>query len=117
MPVADSEELPEHGRGRPPHRVPVQLEERDRSIAALEGPQLLPEHIVTQELGQRNPQDRLDLPGIGAQLAGLVDDGHEGVDQRRAADRHEPVELTDAAGVGGVETDLLPSLPDRSVPG
>ena len=57
--------MAEHGRGRSPDRVAHELEEVDRPVERRDTPPLLPEHLVQQELGQRDEQDPLDLRRVG----------------------------------------------------
>src|SRR6478735_4325393 len=58
----DGQQVPEHGTGGPPDRVPADLEEVDRPVLGRDAPALLPEHPVGEQLGERHEQHQLDLP-------------------------------------------------------
>src|SRR5690606_22599290 len=62
-PEGEREQLTDHRGGGAPHRVAVQLEERDRPQRIADRPQLLAKHAVEDQLVERDVQDLVDLGG------------------------------------------------------
>ena len=77
-------------------------------------PQLLPEHGVVEQLGDRHVEHADDLGRVGREHRPRRQHADEGREHEAPHDGREAVELADHLDARGVEADLLVGLAERS---
>src|SRR5581483_9810261 len=115
------EETREDARGRAPHRLPGNLVEVDRPVAAgfgveqarVDVPQLLTERSRFEQFRQRDVENPNHLAVVGVQFGTTGEQTDERREREARLHREQMVELGDDLDLVGREPDLLVRLAQR----